>query len=122
MASSPKILVVGDCKTGKTNMCYDVMEVCGNKVWGRPTTYEATKGVEVRRVIDNLQIVKLWDFAGHPDHQGFTEIYYECADAAVVVGPPGEWAEMVRDVAGNIPVVHAGMVPDLGQIVTLWRN
>ncbi len=121
--ATAKILVVGNYKTGKTTLCYDVMEGCGNKVC-RPETYSATRGVDVKRVVDNQQMVKLWDCAGHPDFMGFTEIYYEGADAVVVVGPAGNWAEQVREVAGYIPVVHhiPHTEPDLGQIVSLWRK
>ncbi len=122
--ATAKILVVGNYQSGKTTLCYDVMEELGNKVT-RPAWYTATKGVEVKYVIDDLQVVKLLDCAGHPDYRGFTEIYYESADAVVVVGPPGDWAEQVRDVAGYIPVVHTGTEPnlaDLGQIVSLWRE
>jgi len=120
--ATAKILVVGNYQTGKTTLCYDVMVACGNKVT-RPAWYTATKGVEVKHVIDGQQMVKLLDCAGHPDYRGFTELYYERADAVVVVGPAGDWAEQVRDVAGYIPVVYTTCTkPDLGQIVSLWRE
>jgi GTPase SAR1 family protein len=121
--TSPKILVVGDEQTGKTTLCYNLMEECGNSFLLRPQSYIPTQGVEVKKVVDDTLIVKLWDCAGNPDLRGrFFEDYFERADGVVVVGNPGKWVDEVREVAGRIPAVYATSNTPPNEIVKMWRD
>ena len=118
-----KIVVVGDPKTGKTNFCRKIMEACGNHVWNQNSSvYVPTKGAVVNPVIDGERIVKLWDCGGDPSCMGFVECYYENANGVVVIGPPRDWADRVRSVAGPVPVLHASLETDPQVVVQLWRS
>merc|ERR1712080_98506 len=115
-----KAVVVGDSKSGKTNLIEAFINGAVPDVYS-PTVFE--NHVTDMEVEGKLLDLGIWDTSGRQDHMGIRKISYQDTDVIIIcfsIGSPSSlqnvvniWAPEIRKYLPTVPLVLVGAQNDL---------